>query len=166
MILERLNGSVTPERFATMRRTFSCVVNLRSHTGQDLRRRMAAPSSAALLSITRVSGWRQNGQCIPAHLLPTPRPTTLDPTKPQLMGLLPSKPTRCCGQPRPLWASPQLCAQTCSAHGRKTTEPVADHKGRGLSAHIDGGPILSARIATVTPEESSPQRPAPTHPFT
>src|SRR5699024_12728611 len=98
--------------------------------------------------------------------LPISRPTTLDPTKPQLMGLLPSKPTRCCGQPRPLWASPQLCAQTCSAHGRKTTEPVADHKGRGLSAHIDGGPILSARIATVTPEESSPQRPAPTHPFT
>ena len=51
-------------------------------------------------------------------------------------------------------------------HGRKTTEPMADHRGRGLSAHTDGEPILSARIATATPEESSPRRSAPTHPFT
>jgi hypothetical protein len=42
--------------------TVSCVVNLRPHSGQDLRRRMAAPSSAVLLSITRLSGCRQNGQ--------------------------------------------------------------------------------------------------------
>ncbi|GHC90645.1 hypothetical protein GCM10007079_37090 [Nocardiopsis terrae] len=44
------------------------MVKRRSQTGQDRRRRMAAPSSVDLLSITRVSGWRQNGQCIPVHL--------------------------------------------------------------------------------------------------
>jgi hypothetical protein len=42
--------------------TDSCVVNRRPHSGQDLRRRIAVPSSATLLSITRLSGWRQNGQ--------------------------------------------------------------------------------------------------------
>jgi hypothetical protein len=46
----------------TIKMTVSCVVNLRPHSGQDLRRRMAAPSSAVLLSITRLSGCRQNGQ--------------------------------------------------------------------------------------------------------
>jgi hypothetical protein len=33
---------------------------------------MAAPSSVDLLSITLVSGWRQNGQCTLVHLLLSP----------------------------------------------------------------------------------------------
>src|SRR5690625_3359206 len=97
MILVRLNGSVTPERLATMSRTFSCVVNRRSQTGQLRRRRMAAPSSADLLSITRVSGWRQNGQCTPKHLLPTPGTTPLESTKPQFLGLWPPEPPQMLG---------------------------------------------------------------------
>jgi len=43
--------------------TDSWVVNRRPHSGHDLRRRIAVPSSATLLSMTRLSGWRQNGQC-------------------------------------------------------------------------------------------------------
>jgi hypothetical protein len=42
--------------------TVSWVVNLRPHSEQDRRRRIAAPSSAVRLSITRLSGWRQYGQ--------------------------------------------------------------------------------------------------------
>jgi hypothetical protein len=45
-----------------VRITVSCVVNLRPHSGQDLRRRIAAPSSAVRLSITRLSGCLQYGQ--------------------------------------------------------------------------------------------------------
>jgi hypothetical protein len=56
MILSRVNGSVTPLRLATMRMTDSCVVNRRPHSGQDRRRRIAVPSSATRLSITRLSG--------------------------------------------------------------------------------------------------------------
>jgi len=62
MILSLVNGSVTPLRLATIKMTDSCVVNRRPHSGQDLRRRIAVPSSATRLSMTRLSGWRQNGQ--------------------------------------------------------------------------------------------------------
>jgi hypothetical protein len=54
-ILSRVKGSVTPLRFATIKMTDSCVVNRRPHSGQDLRRRIAVPSSATLLSMTRLS---------------------------------------------------------------------------------------------------------------
>jgi hypothetical protein len=43
--------------------TVSCVVKRRPQDGQDLRRRIAAPSSAVLLSMTLLSGCLQNGQC-------------------------------------------------------------------------------------------------------
>ena len=56
MILSRVNGSVTPLRLATIRMTDSCVVNRRPHSGQDRRLRIAVPSSATRLSITRLSG--------------------------------------------------------------------------------------------------------------
>jgi hypothetical protein len=62
MILSRVNGSVTPLRLATIKMTVSWVVNRRPHSGHDLRRRIAAPSSAVRLSMTRLSGWRQKGQ--------------------------------------------------------------------------------------------------------
>jgi hypothetical protein len=60
--LSRANGSVTPLRFATIRMTVSWVVNRRPHSGHDLRRRIAVPSSAVRLSMTRLSGFRQKGQ--------------------------------------------------------------------------------------------------------
>jgi hypothetical protein len=47
---------------ATIRMTVSCVVKRRPQAGQDLRRRIATPSSAVLLSMTRLSGCLQNGQ--------------------------------------------------------------------------------------------------------
>jgi hypothetical protein len=47
---------------ATIRMTVSWVVKRRPQAGQDLRRRIAAPSSAVLLSMTRLSGCLQNGQ--------------------------------------------------------------------------------------------------------
>jgi hypothetical protein len=56
MILSLVNGSVTPLRLATIKMTVSCVVNRRPHSGQDLRRRIAAPSSAVRLSMTLLSG--------------------------------------------------------------------------------------------------------------
>ena len=56
MILSRVNGSVTPLRLATIKMTVSCVVNRRPHSGHDLRRRIAAPSSAVRLSMTLLSG--------------------------------------------------------------------------------------------------------------
>jgi hypothetical protein len=49
---------------ATISSTLSCVVNLLPHSGQERRRLMAAPSSVERLSMTLLSGWRQNGQCI------------------------------------------------------------------------------------------------------
>jgi hypothetical protein len=64
MTLSREKGSVTPLRLLTMSSTVSCVVNLRPHAGQVRLRRIAAPSSVERLSMTLVSGWRQNGQCI------------------------------------------------------------------------------------------------------
>src|SRR3569833_853674 len=64
MIFSRENGSVTPLRLATISRTVSCVVNRRPHSAHDRRRRIAAPSSVERLSITRLSGLRQKGQCI------------------------------------------------------------------------------------------------------
>jgi hypothetical protein len=42
--------------------TVSWVVNRRPHSGHDLRRRIAVPSSAALLSMTLLSECRQYGQ--------------------------------------------------------------------------------------------------------
>jgi hypothetical protein len=68
MILSRVNGSVTPLRLPTIKMTVSWVVNRRPHSGHDLRRRIAVPSSAVLLSMTRLSGWRQKGQCTRDHL--------------------------------------------------------------------------------------------------
>ena len=62
MILSRLNGSVTPLRFATVRMTVSCVVNRRPQAGQERRRRIAAPSSLVRLSMTLLSGCLQYGQ--------------------------------------------------------------------------------------------------------
>ena len=50
------DGSVTPLRLATIKMTDSCVVNRRPHSGQDRRLRIAVPSSATRLSITRLSG--------------------------------------------------------------------------------------------------------------
>jgi hypothetical protein len=61
-ILSRVNGSVVPLRFPTIRITVSWVVNRRPHAGHDLRRRIAAPSSAVRLSMTRLSRLLQNGQ--------------------------------------------------------------------------------------------------------
>src|SRR5712691_3113946 len=61
-ILSRLNGSVAPLRLATIRITVSWVVNRRPHSWHDRRRRIAAPSSAVRLSITRLSEYRQYGQ--------------------------------------------------------------------------------------------------------
>jgi hypothetical protein len=60
--LSLVNGSVTPLRLATIKMTDSWVVNRRPHSGQDRRLRIATPSSAARLSMTRLSGCRQNGQ--------------------------------------------------------------------------------------------------------
>jgi hypothetical protein len=57
-----VKGSVTPLRLATIRMTVSWVVNRRPHSGHALRRRIAAPSSAVRLSMTLLSGFRQNGQ--------------------------------------------------------------------------------------------------------
>ncbi|GAA4535352.1 hypothetical protein GCM10023096_83860 [Nonomuraea ferruginea] len=39
------------------------MVNRRPHSGQVRLRLIAAPSSVERLSMTLVSGWRQNGQC-------------------------------------------------------------------------------------------------------
>ena len=50
------DGSVTPLRLATIKMTDSCVVNRRPHSGHDLRRRIAVPSSATRLSMTLLSG--------------------------------------------------------------------------------------------------------------
>ena len=49
----------------------STVVNRRPHCGHERRRRMAAPSSATRLSTTRLSAWRQNGQCTVLPHLPS-----------------------------------------------------------------------------------------------
>jgi hypothetical protein len=69
-ILSRVNGSVAPLRLPTIRITVSWVVNLRPHEGQARRRLIAVPSSAARLSITRLSGFLQYGQNTPltSHL--------------------------------------------------------------------------------------------------
>ena len=61
-ILSRLKGSVTPLRLATMRMTVSWVVKRRPHAGHDRRRRIAVPSSAVRLSMTRLSACLQCGQ--------------------------------------------------------------------------------------------------------
>jgi hypothetical protein len=64
--LSLVKGSVAPLRLATIKITDSCVVNLRPHSGHALRRRIAAPSSAVRLSMTRLSGCLQNGQKTPS----------------------------------------------------------------------------------------------------
>jgi len=50
-----------------MSSTVSWVVNLLSQAGQERRRRIAVPSSAARLSITRVSWLWQKGQRTVCH---------------------------------------------------------------------------------------------------
>jgi hypothetical protein len=57
-----VNGSVTPLRLTTIKITVSCVVNRLPHSGHDRRRRIAVPSSAVRLSMTRLSLCLQNGQ--------------------------------------------------------------------------------------------------------
>jgi hypothetical protein len=64
--LSLVKGSVAPLRLPTIKITDSCVVNLRPHSGQERRRRIAAPSSAVRLSMTRLSGCLQNGQNTPS----------------------------------------------------------------------------------------------------
>jgi hypothetical protein len=71
VIFSRENGSVTPLRLATISRTVSWVVKRFPHSAHDRRRRIAAPSSVERLSITLLSGLRQNGQCMAPH--PSPR---------------------------------------------------------------------------------------------
>ena len=66
----RSRSSVTPLRLTTASTAVSTVVNRRPHSGHDLRRRIAWPSSASRESTTRESGFRQNGQCMAA---PSPR---------------------------------------------------------------------------------------------
>src|SRR6185503_15448985 len=74
--LERLNGSVAPERLTTTNVAFSAVVKRRPHWPHWRRRRMAAPSSAVRLSTTRVSVARQKGQCMAGALLSADRAAT------------------------------------------------------------------------------------------
>ena len=66
-IFSRENDSTTPFRLMTLRLAVSVVLNRRPHSGHCLRRRIASPSSLVRESITRVSGWRQNGQNIVAQ---------------------------------------------------------------------------------------------------
>jgi hypothetical protein len=57
--------------------TVSWVVKRRPQAGQDRRRRIAAPSSAVRLSMTRLSGFRQYGQYTRStspQVLPSPQP--------------------------------------------------------------------------------------------
>ncbi len=61
-ILDRLNGSDTPDRLTTVRLAVSTVLNRRPHCGHCRRRRIAVPSSALRESTTRESAFRQNGQ--------------------------------------------------------------------------------------------------------
>jgi hypothetical protein len=56
MTFSRLNGSVTPLRLTTASTAVSTVVNRLPHSGHDLRRRIAWPSSASRESTTRESG--------------------------------------------------------------------------------------------------------------
>src|SRR5262245_5123992 len=72
-ILSRVNGSVAPLRLPTIRITVSWVVNLRPHEGHARRRRIAAPSSAVRLSMTRLSAFLQYGQHTRDHFPPRPR---------------------------------------------------------------------------------------------
>src|SRR5665647_1538182 len=62
--LPRLNGSVTPLRLTTERLAVSTVVKRRLQAWHWRRRRIAVPSSAVRLSMTRLSLWRQKGQCM------------------------------------------------------------------------------------------------------
>ena len=66
--LSRLNASVAPDRFTTVSCISSTVVNRFSHAEQERRRRIELPSSATRESRTRVSVWRQYGQCTAAPL--------------------------------------------------------------------------------------------------
>jgi hypothetical protein len=56
MTFSRLNGSVTPLRLTTASTALSTVVNRLPHSGHDLRRRIAWPSSVSRESTTRESG--------------------------------------------------------------------------------------------------------------
>jgi len=61
MTLLRLNGLFIPLRVTTESNDSSRVVKRREHSGQDRRRRIAWPSSTSRESMTRESGYRQNG---------------------------------------------------------------------------------------------------------
>ena len=66
MTFSRLNGSITPDRLMTFRLAVSIVEKRPPHSGHWRRRRMLRPSSLVRESMTRESGWRQNGQCMAA----------------------------------------------------------------------------------------------------
>ncbi len=70
MAFSRLNASVAPDRFTTVSCMASTVVNRFSHSEHERRRRIEVPSSDTRLSSTRVSVWRQYGQCICGGILP------------------------------------------------------------------------------------------------
>src|SRR5580698_8911643 len=81
MTLVRLNGSQAPERLTTLKLAVSNVVKRRPHSGQERRRRIAAPSSVSRESTTRESGKRQNGQCTAFRLLSRPDPVRQHPVE-------------------------------------------------------------------------------------
>jgi len=87
-----------PLRLATIKMTDSCVVNRRPHSGHDLRRRIAVPSSATRLSMTLLSDDGRTGSTRD-HLLTWlatsyPYPLRLSTS----CGEPPAVSTRCCGQ--------------------------------------------------------------------
>ncbi len=63
-ILLRLNGSITPLRFTTVSDAVSEVLKRMPHSGHWRLLRIDDPSSEVLESVTRESGFLQNGQCI------------------------------------------------------------------------------------------------------
>src|SRR6187455_2281094 len=62
---------MTPDRLMTLRLAVSIVENRPPHSGHWRRRRMLSPSSLVRESMTRESGWRQNGQCMAGKDYPT-----------------------------------------------------------------------------------------------
>src|SRR5205807_1179390 len=91
----------------TARAVVSTVVKRRPHSGQERRRRIAAPSSASRESTTRESGCRQNGQC------------TLAPFRLFRPGLGRS--------PVDLWTT---CATTCGGNYNRVTQDVVAESRR------------------------------------
>src|SRR5690606_2171139 len=123
-----------------MRSTVSCVVNRRPHSGQVRLRLIAAPSSVERLSMTRVSGWRQNGQCT----LTPPRfqgsPQAWNPPRRTLAHaprLLRGAFVKTQGVVNYIGVTTRCCGPTVEArdHERKLTDPVPPKSliSRGLS---------------------------------